>query len=457
MDDLRSRLKRVMDSLERRGAGPGVVLLGPGDGHWGDEEAGSDRGRPGTLAWRQGREHRRVEWEGHEREGERVGVEKGRGKTLEEVLGGREVETAHGKLFEIAQTFRCGYRHGRYRLEEFSSLDLGVLDFFCGGACGGYLDEQGFLFLDLETTGLSLGTGTYAFLVGMGYFRDGKYHLRQFLLRDFEEEICMISHLKEWMEGCAILVTFNGKRFDVPVLETRFAMCGKTLDVGEKGHWDLLYSSRRLWQGRAENCRLGTLERDFLGVERGMEDIPGSMIPALYYRYVHDGDTRDLDRIVYHNAMDVLTLTTLAIHTARCIREKDPGSANLVAMGGFFESKGMPAEGMACYEIAAGQGCSAREREEALYRLGVRMKRQGKRMEAIRLWEQVVGMGGHRMVDGCEEAAKVYEHDIRDMDRAIGLVRFALKELGGGDQERRDGLLRRLSRLERKRGVDWSD
>ena len=388
------------------------------------------------------------------------GFEACRGRrTLEELTGGRETDTPHGKLFEVAQSFRNGYRHGKYLLDEFGSKDLCMLDLFCRGAGamnGGprCFQPEDFLFLDIETTGLSLGTGTYVFLVGIGYFRDRKYHVRQFLLRRFPEEACFLANLKDWLEGCGVLVTYNGKRFDLPVLDTRFSMCGMTLAADRKPHWDLLYPSRRLWQDRVEDCRLGTLEETQLGVDRGMEDIPGSRIPGVYFGYVHGGETRDLDRVLYHNAMDVLSLATLAVHMGRCLGEKDPEGVNLLRMGRFFDKVGMGGLGRECYEIASGCGALPEVREDALFRLAMTMKRDGARKDAVEILEGVVKRGGARLVDSCEEIAKFYEHDLRDIDKAMGFVRLALESLSPDDQRRSDRLHRRLGRLQRKRGTD---
>jgi uncharacterized protein YprB with RNaseH-like and TPR domain len=363
------------------------------------------------------------------------------------------MKTPYGPLFLVETSYRSGYRHGKYRLDEFDAMDRENMDIFCGGSARGDLNLEDFLFIDLETTGLSLGTGTYAFLVGMGYFREGKYHIRQCFLRSFQEEDSLISNLKEWILPFRVLVSFNGKRFDVPVLETRFSMCGQTLNTDNQDHWDLLYPARRLWKGRQEDCRLETLERKHLGVEREGQDIPGSRIPEVYYRYVHDGDTRDLDRIVYHNAMDILTLTTLAIHTDWCMKERDPSCVNLVSIGRFYEKRGMAKRGVNCYEIAARQESSGRERDEALYRLALQRKRDGRRRESIALWEELIERGGYRLLDCCEEVAKVYEHETREWEKAIHVVDFALKNVQEHETKRRDRLLWRLNRLERKRGT----
>lgn len=375
--------------------------------------------------------------------------------SLEERIGGREEQTPDGPVYVVDSSYRGGYRHGHHRLDAFHAIDREGMSAFCGEAeRAGSPDEGEVLFLDLETTGLSLGAGTYVFLVGMGFFREGTYRIRQFFLRSFEEEARMMASLGRWIEPFGTLVTFNGKRFDLPLLEARFSMCAEpAFPADGKAHWDLLYPVRRLWRDRQDDCRLGTMEKTRLGVVREGRDIPGSEIPSIYYRYVHEGDTRDLDRVLYHNAMDVLTLTTLAVEIDRGVRDLDPGSVNVVSVGRFFEQRGWWDRGRVCYElVAGGEGLARSERDEGLYRLALRMKREGRKRETIPLWKELVDRGGERLVECCEELAKVYEHETREWAKASKAVERALEHVSSCDPGRKGRLEHRLRRLERKQG-----
>jgi hypothetical protein len=306
--------------------------------------------------------------------------------------------------------------------------------------------------MDLETTGLSLGAGTYVFLVGLGYFREGRYHVHQVFLRDFDEEPAALYHTRKLMEPFRTLVTFNGKRFDIPLLEARFTMCSQPATFRDMTSWDLLYPARRLWYDRLENCRLGTIERERLGVAREGLDIPGDQIPRLYFDYIHDGDARDLDRVVYHNAMDVLTLTTLAVHIHRCLEEKDPVRSNLFSVGRYYDRKGNQGLGEEYFEVVSCRGSSPREKDRALLHLARQRKREGRIEDALGIWQGLIEREGHGTVDACVEIAKHQEHQARDYDEAIEMVQNAMGRVGPEEVRLRGDLEKRLKRLKGKKG-----
>lgn len=372
---------------------------------------------------------------------------------LEEVLGGNEVTTPLGACYEVKAVYRDTFRHGEHCIGDFRGVDVNSLSLFCGGLDGAGGEAEDFLFMDLETTGLSLGTGTYGFLVGLGYFRDARYHLHQILLRDFEEEPALLHRTREILEPFRYLVTFNGKAFDVPLLETRLSMCSQPDPLGEMVSWDLLYAARRLWSDRLGDCRLGTIERDRLRVAREGQDIAGEQIPRVYFRYVHEGDARDMDRILYHNAMDVLTLTSLAIHIDRALREKNPSQSNLFSVGRYYERKGAQGRGSEFFEAASVLSASAQERDSALFHLAMHRRREGRLEEAAWIWERIIEREGYGFVACCVELAKHLEHRTGDYERAIELVGRALEQVGPEGLSVREGLEKRLARLKRKKGA----
>jgi hypothetical protein len=317
------------------------------------------------------------------------------------------------------------------------------------------LDAQAedFLFMDLETTGLSLGTGTYGFLIGLGYFREGTYHIHQLFLRDFDEEPAFLCRAQQIMAPFRHLVTFNGKTFDIPLLEVRFMMCSQPETLREKASWDLLYPARRLWYDRLEDCRLETIERERLGVAREGQDIAGDQIPRTYFRYVHDGDARDMDRIVYHNTMDVLTMTALAVHMDESLKEKDPARTNLFSVGKYYEKQGIQGMGTEFFEAASSQGPSHQEKDRALFHLAMQHRRGGRFEDAVRIWKGLVEREGYGFLACCVEIAKHLEHRTREYDQAIGLVLHALERVGPEEDRVRADLDKRLSRLKRKKGT----
>jgi tetratricopeptide (TPR) repeat protein len=208
-----------------------------------------------------------------------------------------------------------------------------------------------------------------------------------------------------------------------------------------------------LWYDRLEDCRLETIELERLGISREGQDIAGDQIPRAYFRYVHDGDARDMDRIVYHNAMDVLTMTALAIHMDESLKEKDPARTNLFSVGRYYEKQGIQGMGTEFFEAASRQGPSHREKDRALFHLARQHRRDGRFEEAVCIWKGLVEREGYGFLDCCVEIAKHLEHRSREYDEAIGLVLHALERVEPEGGRVRADLEKRLSRLKRKKGT----
>lgn len=368
------------------------------------------------------------------------------------LLGAEETQTPFGPCLEVQASYRIEYRHGLHRLCEFLSLDLGRLDRICGGAGQVQVSPEEVLFLDLETTGLSLGVGTWVFLAGFGFFENGKYHTRQLFLRNFEEERALLYRAGRLMERFRSVVTFNGKRFDLPLLEARLALHGQNDCISPLRHWDLLYPAKRLWKERLEDCRLDTVEGARLGVSREERDLRGDRIPEGYLRFIHFGDGTFLRGIVNHNATDLLTLLVLAVHIDKCCADLDPRETNLVSLGWYLERTGSHEEGARCYRIASQGALSRPEREKALFLLAHRMKREGRGDEALEAWEILAQEGLAWGAAACEELAKYHEHRSKDLAKAVYYVE---KALGGSiflEVPMRLRLEKRLRRLRKKVG-----
>ena len=371
---------------------------------------------------------------------------------LEEVLVGEIVTTPFGECLEIKSTYKSQFRHGPYCLEDFFQIDLRDLDRICGGTGFDKIDPEEVLFVDLETTGLSLGAGTWVFLAGFGFFRSGQYHVRQLFLRDFAEEAAFLFQAGRRMEGFRYVVTFNGKRFDIPLLEGRYALHRNAHGLPTLVQWDLLYPARRLWRGRLEDCKLETIEQERLLLNREDNDIRGERIPEIYLRYIHTGEAGCLHRVVYHNAMDILTLASLAVHVQRSSQEKDPRQVNLLSLGRYYERIGIHEEGRRCYEIVSSRGPTREERELGSLQLAMRRKREGRIEDAIAGWEALIREGSPHRTACCEELAKHYEHRTKELVKAIRMVEIALEGIDPLNGRLRTQLDQRLKRLLKKRG-----
>lgn len=172
------------------------------------------------------------------------------------------------------------------------------------------------LHFDTETTGLAGGTGTRAFMIGAGDWIDGRFRIRQLTITCMAAEAAMLRHFAEWLNSDTVLVSYNGKCYDAPLLATRYRLARQTNPLAGLGHIDLLHPVRRQWKKQWENCRLATAERQLLGVVRE-DDLPGSEAPAAWLTYLRGGSARNLRRVAEHNAQDLKSLAGVLVHMAR--------------------------------------------------------------------------------------------------------------------------------------------
>ena len=187
-------------------------------------------------------------------------------KGIDAYVDGRAEQNAYGEYFAARQALPFGRPYGKLRIGDLSTAELNPLNLFLGSAT--LPDLSRLMFLDTETTGLAGGTGTCAFLIGLGAVEGSQFVVRQLFLRDYPEEKAMLSALADALKTHEGLVTFNGKTFDIPLLETRYALARMKSPFTRLHHLDLLHPARRLWKLRLENCRLGHLESEVLGVHR---------------------------------------------------------------------------------------------------------------------------------------------------------------------------------------------
>jgi hypothetical protein len=317
------------------------------------------------------------------------------------------------------------------------------------------------LYLDTETTGLAGGTGTYAFLVGVGFFDGEDFEVRQFFMRDLDEEPALLSALETLFREFAGFVTYNGAGFDLPLLETRFVL-GRRRFPAEVFHVDLLGAARRLWSARLADCRLGTVEQHALRFMRD-NDLPGALIPTVYFEYLRRKQPHALPRVFEHNRHDILSLAALTGWVADAVvraPHSDLEPEALAGLGRLLEAS-EPDRSLACYRLALDAGLPTPFRERLLLHLAQGEKRRERWDEARALWEAATRAPRAFDPRPWEEIAKVHEHRRRDLEAARLVVVEAL------DLARRHraservlaALEHRLDRLARRleRAVDLSD
>lgn len=224
-------------------------------------------------------------------------------------------ENSAGRHAARITTFECAHFHGRTRLDAIDRVERETWSRLAHDAAIGALDPRRAVYLDIETTGLSGGAGTKAFLVGLGRFVDDRFELWQGFLRGPEEEPALLTAVAERLREGVGIVSFFGKSFDRHRLEDKMRMFRIPPPFAERVHFDLFHPCRRLYAGVFPNTRLGTVERELCGVQRA-SDLPGSFAPAAWFDFLA-GRPHLLEDVFRHNADDILSLVTLAAHLGR--------------------------------------------------------------------------------------------------------------------------------------------
>ena len=432
-----------------------------------------------------------------------------------EILGGRAARNDFGQCLVIDRRYESDRWHGDVRISECEVGDVGCLGVLDPGLASSDLMGQHFsmrlgphpqtlsrgdfppslsfggpavasaeagaprsgrrrsrgrtVFIDLETTGLSGGAGTVAFLVGCGFYDLGAFQVRQFLLTSYSAERALLTAVAEFFDDAELIVSYNGKTFDVPVMETRWQFHRMEMPLEGVPHFDALHTARRLWKPRAEDpadggCRLSTLERTLFDVRR-VGDVPGFEIPSRFFQFMRTGDPRPLEPVLEHNRLDLVSLAAVTARAVRLVEEGADGCADgpqALAVGRIYERAGLVDRAEGCYRRASTSD-SVEVRCEALYRLGLRCRRERRFSDAASLWREIVSLTESRSARRNTTAAALRQfavealaihHEHRDVDlhTARELALFALKEdrERGTGSRRTDGFVHRLARLERK-------
>jgi uncharacterized protein YprB with RNaseH-like and TPR domain len=347
-------------------------------------------------------------------------------KSIEHYVEGSVESNSRGEFFSARQSLPFGRPYGKLRIGDIPTAELKPLGIFLPGIT---LPEPARLvYLDTETTGLAGGTGTCAFLIGVGIIEDRQFTVRQFFLRDYPEEKAALAALEEMLGECEGVVTFNGKAFDVPLLETRYALARMKSPFGKLVHLDLLHPARQLWKMRLESCKLTHLEEEILGIHRE-GDVDGSEIPGIYFDYLRTGDARGLQPVFYHNALDIVTLAALTVEVARLIAEGAdavaPG-ADLFSLSRVFERAGAAEKSLAACRRALDAGLPEALETRALWQMAAQHKRQRRYDEAIEIWREVTKREAPFSIRALEEMAIFYEHRRRDFAAALAATDAAL-------------------------------
>ncbi|HXJ12174.1 MAG TPA: ribonuclease H-like domain-containing protein [Candidatus Limnocylindrales bacterium] len=319
-------------------------------------------------------------------------------------------------------------------------------------------NPEKWLFLDTETTGLAGGTGTYAFLVGLAWWDAGGLQVEQLFLRDFSEEHSLLHELASRLAERPVLVTFNGKSFDWPLLENRFTMTRAIKVPPLAAHLDLLHPARALWKLRLGSVRLVELERHVLdaarlGWHRG-DDVASALIPQFYFDFLRGGSADPLAGVVKHNQMDLRGLAALFGKINSLLDERQPladeNSLDLFGLSRFLQRRGDNKRAHSTCVQSLDAGLPTEFRPRATRELALMAKRRGDSGAAAALWHQLARDPADGL-EACEQLAIHYERKTKDLEQALEFAQLALAKLQRPDTPSRDPYAReRTRRLEAK-------
>lgn len=378
-------------------------------------------------------------------------------------LPGAEASTLYGPAWVATTRYPLAERDDLAAWLDVSPLSLAALD---RNEALFDLDPARAAFIDTETTGLSLGAGTYTFLIGIGTYElapTPAFVVRQYFMRNPAEERGQLHLVEAALADCTGIVSFNGRGFDLPLINNRFVLADMPLPLVAAPHLDLLPPARRLYRARWGSCSLGNLERQVLGVQRTADDVPGSMIPDIYRQYYLTGTgTEMLARVFYHNLQDIVSMALLAVRMARYF---DPAHVTphvsqlhpleCLSLGRCYDALNWADACIVAYRAAADGLDDGAERAQAWRELGFVYKRLERRGEAVELWEAWISTLTGDDLTPYVELAKHHEWHTGDLSAARGWAAWALRIAEGWPagylrDETVAELRHRLARLEAK-------
>jgi len=344
---------------------------------------------------------------------------------IAKVVEGTEFSTENGEIFLVEKTFPQEYRHGVQPLSRRPGL--GIIGQYLGAASG--MDYSQIVFLDTETSGLAGGSGVFAFMVGLGFFEENGFKVIQIFMRNPDEEPGLLTALDGFLNPFQTMVSFNGKSFDIPLLNTRYILNQRKSPLEAKLHLDLLQLARKIWRDRLVNRSLGELEKEILAFTRQEEDVPGYLIPQLYFDYLKTGNATPLRSIFYHNTIDIVSMAALFLFITQIIEsplQYDIPSLDVAALARLLEGLGKLEEAASLYEYCINRGLPSSAFIKTIERYALMRKKQGHLELSSILWAKAAERG---YIPAHIELAKIYEHYSKDFLLALEWVNRAIERV----------------------------
>ncbi|WP_438432883.1 ribonuclease H-like domain-containing protein [Gorillibacterium sp. sgz500922] len=374
-------------------------------------------------------------------------------------LSAEWVETEAGPFIRRTTVYPLSHGHGDHRLTALEARLSGLNAFGEPVAEG----PESLLFFDTETTGLGQGAGNVPFMIGLGFYREAEFVIEQLFIRNPAEELAMLVYLNGKLTEHTHLVSYNGKSFDWPLVLNRFVMNRMRPGRIPAVHLDFLHPSRSLWKHTLPSCKLGKVEEERLGFHR-VEDVPGSLAPTLYFRYLAEQDPEIMRGVFVHNEWDLLSLAGLAIHFGGLLQGGLP-HADTVAEEEYRLGLWLAKMGKLALAEEAFERLLARPPEESgdyWHPLGLYYKKQGKLDKAAELWRKAVGEQGDKAwtpVEAFVELSMYHEHALKEYCTALAYVtdaqaaaqrRLSLSRASDKQRAELAALEKRAERLRRK-------
>lgn len=357
-----------------------------------------------------------------------------------------------GAFIKRTIRYSLDYRHGHYELGAFRETAAQLMAFH--EEAEEELLPEHLLFFDTETTGLGLGAGNVPFMLGLGFFEKNQFILEQLFIRNPAEEFAMLNYFSAVVSRFRFLVSYNGRTFDWPIVKNRLVLNRLKLKNEEPRHLDFLYPSRSLWRNTLPSCRLGNVEEGRLGFARA-DDVPGSLAPELYFRYLAEGDSNVMHGVFVHNEHDILSLAGLAIHFSHAlagkIRFEQLSNEELYRIGLWLDKMEKPLLSEAAFACLLER--LPMESSDYCVSLASFYKKKGDQQKAVHLWHEAIARRREQATLPLEpyiELAMHYEHKLKDYRTALYFAEEALQ------QARKRDLLARSSMFRAERRHDDS-
>ena len=348
-----------------------------------------------------------------------------------ELLGGELLESG---VIRIERSLPLESSHGDIRLSRLMNAPLSRLN------NEQELRPESLLFMDTETTGLSGGTGTLVFLLGMARINNGTLHSCQYFLTGFKGEKALLEIASHYQKDTQSLVTFNGKCFDAPLLATRCRLASVTDPFAPLDHVDLLYPTRRAFANRWPDCRLATAEKSLLGFHR-QDDLPGSEAPMVWTEFVRFGMHQRLPAVVKHNYWDLISLTALLTALAHVFDEPSNTTADVLSIARHYQHNGHTQKALRFL-----QQHQQALNTQGLLELAWLHRQQNQWDQALEIWTP---LAQQQCLEAMEHLAKYHEHVKKDFETALRFTEQLLQH-----DHKHKNYLHRRNRLLDKMGVN---